>query len=55
MSRLGTFVAVALLWGLVACNDDPTPNIPDPTPSSSSPSVTESVSPTRRPRRRPRR
>lgn len=45
MGRRGAFVAVVLLCGLVACDDEPTPDIPDPTPSSTSPSVTESVSP----------
>jgi hypothetical protein len=46
MARLGAFVAVVLLCGLAACEDEPTPDIPDPTPSTSSPSVSESVSPT---------
>lgn len=46
MGRRSAFVAVVLLCGLVACDDEPTPDIPDPTPSSTSPSVTDSVSPT---------
>jgi hypothetical protein len=46
MSRRGAFVAVVLLCGFAACNDEPTPNIPDPTPSSTGPSVSESVTPT---------
>ncbi len=46
MSPRRAFLVVLLLCGLTACDDEPTPEIPDPTPSSSSPAPTESVSPT---------
>lgn len=46
MTRRGALAVVALLCGLAACKDEPTPDIPDPTPSSTSPSVSESASPT---------
>ena len=46
VTRRGALVVVALLCGLAACNDDPAPNIPDPTTSSTSPSVSDSVSST---------
>lgn len=46
MTRRGALAVMALLCSLAACEDEPTPDIPDPTPSSTSPSVSESVSPT---------
>lgn len=46
MTRLIACVVLVLLCGLSACDDDPTPNIPDETPSASSPTVSESPSPT---------
>lgn len=46
MTRRGALAVMALLCSLAACEDEPTPDIPDPTPSSTSPSVSESASPT---------
>lgn len=42
MARLRALVVALLVCALVACEDEPTPDIPDPTPSSSAPSPTES-------------
>ena len=44
VTRLRALVAVLLLSAALGCEDEPTPNIPDPTPSSSAPSPTETES-----------
>lgn len=46
MTRRYVAVVVALLALLAACDDDPEPRITEPTPSSSNPTVSDSVTPT---------
>lgn len=44
MTPRRALLVVLLLCSLTTCDDDPKPDIPDPTPSSSSPTVSESTS-----------
>ena len=44
MARLRALVVAVLLLAVLGCEDEPTPDIPDPTPSSSAPSPTETES-----------
>ena len=44
MTRLRTLAMALLLCAALGCEDEPTPNIPDPAPTSSAPSPSETES-----------